>query len=512
MSNEVANGLFCVVDTRGGKVQGRVGDGVRAFHGIPYGAPTGGPGRFRAPRPAPPWTGTRECLGHAPVSPQVATPIANRYGRLIQFDLNTAFGGMGEDCLHLNLWAPPPDGAKRPVLFCIHGGGFAIGSGNSPMYDGAQLARSENVVVVSVTHRLAAFGYLNLADLDAGTEDFSAAGVAGILDLILALEWVRDNIEAFGGDPGRVTIFGQSGGGWKTSVLLAAPAARGLFHRAMVQSGSLLRAQTREQSAAVAAALVAELGLTQKTLGRIRELPWQTLLAAQAKIGEHAFAPVLDGHHLAQHPCDPQAPQESRGVPLIVSTTLDDASLFFDNFDLDENGLAQWLAARHGDSAPELLRLYRRRWPHKAPFLLQAQIVTDSGFRRFAQAQAERKAAQGAAPVYCYRWDWVSPALDGLYGAVHASDVCASLGNERDALLGAGVRGARELCRVLAQSLAAFAATGDPNHSGLPAWPAYTLPARSTLIFDTPIRVDDDPHAELREFWDAQPPAESVFG
>jgi para-nitrobenzyl esterase len=419
---------------------------------------------------------------------------------------------MGEDCLHLNIWTPGlRDGARRPVMFCIHGGGFAISSGNASLYDGAELARTGDVVVVSVTHRLGAFGYLDLADLGA-PEEFGAAGLAGILDLVAALEWVRDNIENFGGDPRCVMVFGQSGGGWKTSVLLAMPAARGLIHRAAVQSGSLLRVQTRDEAARHARELIQLLGLTPQAITRIADLPWQHILAAQARLGAHLFMPVLDGAHLPRHPCDPAAPIESADIPLIISTTLDDASLFFDNFALDEAGLGSWLQARHGDMAGELHRLYRSRWPRKTPFLLQAQIITDSGFRRFANSHAERKAAQRRAAVYCYRWDWVSPALGGLYGAAHASDVAASLGNGREALLGGGVGAAMELTHALSGAWLAFARHGDPNNPRTPRWPAYALPTRSTLILDERLRIENDPDADLRVLWEALPAPAGVFG
>jgi para-nitrobenzyl esterase len=446
------------------------------------------------------------------VSPQILTPLTNPYGRLIQFDLAAAQGGMGEDCLRLNIWTPGlRDGARRPVMFCIHGGGFAISSGNASLYDGAELARTSDVVMVSVTHRLGAFGFMNLVDVGA-SEEFASAGVAGMLDLAAALEWVRDNIENFGGDPRCVMAFGQSGGGWKTSILLAMPGARGLFHRAAVQSGSLLRVQTRDEAAPHARELVQTLGLTDKTIARITELPWQSILAAQARVGAHRFTPVLDAIHLPRHSCDPAAPQESADVPLIVSSTLDDASLFFDNFTLDEAGLKRWLEASRGERADEIHRCYRARRPNKTPFLLQAQIVTDSGFRRFAHAHAERKAAQQRAAVYCYRWDWASPALDGLYGAAHASDVAASLGNYREALLGGGVGTAVELGRALSAAWVAFARHGDPNNPQTPRWPAYGPPTRSTLIFDDELRIESDPDADLRVLWETFPAPAGVFG
>jgi para-nitrobenzyl esterase len=500
-----ADGLFCIAETASGRIQGLVNEGIRQFKGVPYGASTGGGNRFLPPVKPAPWTGARECFGYGPVSPQVPTPASNLYGQLIHFDLAVAEGGMSEDCLRLNIWTPAlRDGGKRAVLVSLHGGGFAIGSGNAAIYDGAQLARLGDVVVVTVNHRLASFGYVDLADAGA-PEDFADAGVAGILDLVQALEWVRDNIANFGGDPDCVMIFGQSGGGWKTSALLATPAAKGLFHRAAVQSGSLIRFQTREEAARTSQAFVTALGLTKDTIADIRKLPWQTLLAAQAAVGAHAFAPVLDGRTLPHHPFDPAAPEESAEIPLIVSTTTDDASLFFPNFDLDEEGLKAGLHAQYGEAADGLLKLYRGKWPGKTPFLLQAQIATDAGFRRLAYAQAERKAAQGRAPVYMYQWDWAGPGFDGLYGAAHAMDVSASFHNARDAILGAGSQAARRLSGELAAAWIAFAKTGNPNAGAIPHWPAFDPQDRATLIFGDATGVTNDPNGDIREFWNRMP-------
>ncbi len=511
MNQALGSEPFCKASTSAGQVQGLRHSGVCHFRGIPYGAPTGAQ-RFRPPRPVAPWRGARECFGHGQVSPQVPTPLSHRYGRLIHLDLAAAEGGLGEDCLNLNLWTPAcGDDERRPVMVCIHGGAFAISSGNSPLYDGAELARRGNVVVISVNHRLASFGFLNLRDVGA-PEDFAAAGSLGIRDLVLALEWVRDNATFFGGDPACVTVFGQSGGGWKTSVLLATPAARGLFHRAAVQSGSLLRLQTREESAQSAAAMLRELNLTPKTLTQIAQMPWQDILAAQSRIGAMNFSPVLDGEFLPRHPCDPGAPSDSDEVPLIISTVLDDASLFFDNFGLDDLGLRQWLEGRYPAQARDILGLYRSLWPTERPFLLFARIVTDSGFRRFAHLHAERKAQRGRARVWTYRFDWPTPAIDGLYGAAHATDVAASLGNQRDAIAGAETAPGSALCDALSAAWLAFARDGDPNNPLLPHWPAFDPVRRATLILDVASRIEFDPHAPLRRFWETMPPAISVFG
>jgi para-nitrobenzyl esterase len=504
---------FCTVETASGQVRGLTSSGLLQFKGVPYGASTGGANRFRKPQRPTPWTGVRDCFGYGQVSPQVPYDVSHEYARLIQFDLNVAFGGMGEDCLHLNIWTPGSGRQdKRAVLFCIHGGGFTISSGNHPVYDGAKLASLGDVVVVTVTHRLASFGFVNLTDLD-GTGRWADAGAVGMLDLVAALEWVRDNIEAFGGDPNSVTIFGQSGGGWKVSTLLGMPAARGLFHRAVVQSGSLVSHVPREIGAQVAEAFIQKLGLTRSNIERIQDLPWTQLLAAQTAVGAHSFAPVLDGTHIPAHPLDAQAMSLSDHVPLIVSTTLDDAGLFFDRFAMTEEELGDTLLARYGAAHGARLRqAYREHFPGKSPYLLYAQIVTDAGFRRFAHAQAEGKAARRAAPVYTYLWEWVCPAYDGKFGAVHAMDVAASMHNERDAILGSGSADARRMCEMLGSTLLAFAKTGNPNNPHIPGWPHFDSLQRATLVFDRNTRIEHDPHAALRKLWLNMPPALSVFG
>jgi para-nitrobenzyl esterase len=397
------------------------------------------------------------------------------------------------------------------VLFCIHGGGFAICSGNHPMYDGTKLAQWGDVVVVTVTHRLSSFGYLNLADLDP-SGPWADAGNAGMLDLIAALEWVRDNIENFGGDPNCVTIFGQSGGGWKVSTLLAMPAARGLIQRAVIQSGSLVSHMPREAAAQVSQAFIAQLGLTPAGLDRIQELPWTQILAAQTAIGAPAFAPMVDGSNVPAHPLDAQIAPLSDPVPLIISTTLDDAGLFFDRFAMTERELKDTLAAAYGAKATVLEKTYREHFPIKSPYLVYAQLITDAGFRRFAHAQAEAKEARQRAAVYTYLWEWACPAFDGRFGAVHAMDVSASMHNERDAILGSGSTDAKRMCDGLASALLAFARTGDPNNPQIPQWPRFDASHRSTLVFDRNTRVERDPHGALRKLWLDMPPAVSVLG
>ena len=504
---------FCTVETGHGQVRGLTVAGVRQFKGVPYGASTAGPHRYQRPRRPAPWTGVRDCLGYAPVSPQVPYPVSHEYARLIQFDLNVAFGGMGEDCLHLNIWTPGTGRTeRRAVLFSIHGGGFAICSGNHPMYDGAKLAQLGDVVVVTATHRLSSFGYVDLASIDPSGR-WADAGAAGMLDLVAALEWVRDNIQGFGGDPNCVTLLGQSGGGWKVSTLLGMPAARGLFHRAVIQSGSLVSHAPAAVTGSVAQAFIKQLGLASATLDRIEHLSWSELLAAQTAIGAHAFAPTLDGRHIPAHPSDAAAASQSDHVPLMISTTLDDAGIFFDRFDMTEQELTDTLSASFGAKAANLHKTYRAHFPARSPYLLHSQLMTDLGFARFAHAQAENRASrQGGAPVYKYLWEWTCPAFEGKFGALHAMDVSASLYNARDGILGSGSRDAKLMCETLSSALLAFAKTGDPNNSTIPHWPRFDISQRATLVFDRHTRTEQDPHGELRKLWADTPLPASVLG
>ena len=366
------------------------------------------------------------------------------------------------------------------------------------------------MVVVSVTHRLSSFGYLNLADVDPAGP-WGDAGAAGMLDLIAALRWVRDNIEGFGGDPGRVLILGQSGGGWKVSTLLKMPAARGLFHRAVIQSGSLAAHFPREAAAQMAQAFLEKLGVKRASLETIQELPWTQLLAAQSALGAHVFAPFVDGTNIAVQPLEDLASQLPH-VPLIIGTTLDDAGLFFDRFDMTEQDLIDALTVGYGPKAAAIHALYREYFPNKSAYLLHAQIITDAGFRRFAHLQADYESQRPQAAVYTYLWEWQSPAYEGKFGAVHAMDVAASMHNERDAILGSGSNDAHRACEELALALVAFAQTGNPNHRRLPHWPQFETRHRSTLVLERDSRVLDDPHAALRKFWLDMPHSASVLG
>ena len=499
-----ARQLFSTIETTSGKVQGIVNTGIQEFKGIPYGAPTGGMNRYMPPQKPTAWTGVRECFGHGQISPQTLASLNSDYSMLIQWDLHV--GGMGEDCLSLNIWTPGVnDGVKRAVMVSFHGGGFATGSGNGPQYDGAQLAKYGDVVVVTVNHRLASFGYLHLADLGAPPE-FAHAGVAGMMDLVASLEWVRDNIERFGGDPAKVMIFGQSGGGAKTSTMLAIPSAKGLYHSAGVQSGSTIRSATREAGTKSAEALLSKLGIAKGNIADIQKVSWQQILEAQTSLGATtAFTPVVDGTILPHHPFDPTAPPESADVPVIISNTLEDAALGLTNFDLDEKGLHSMMNERYGEKADAMVAMYRSRYPSKSPFLIQAQIVTDAGARRSATLQAERKAALGKAPGYMYLWAFESAGFAGKFGAVHGTDVSASFYNFRDGVGGTGSPQERALWQRFAAAWVSLAKTRDPNNPKVPHWPPYDAAKRATMVFDNETRVENDPRGEMRKFWEDMP-------
>ncbi|WP_239987433.1 carboxylesterase/lipase family protein [Sphingosinithalassobacter portus] len=496
-----------MVDTAQGKLRGTNTGGVAIFKGVRYGAPTGGANRFRPPQPVEPWAGIRDALAYSEVSPQVPGDRRHDYADLIMFDLQPS--GPGEDCLSLNLWTPTLDAtAKKPVIVVLHGGGFYGGSGNSTGMDGEQMARFADSVVIAVTHRLGAFGFLHLAEF-AG-EDFATSGTVGMQDIVAALRWVRENVAQFGGDPDRVLVFGQSGGGAKTSTLMAMPGARGLFHRAGVMSGSALKMMPAEMARANARRLLDALEIGPGDVRRLQQVPWQTLLETQATLeaadrarGEapRSFAPVVDGITLPRHPFFPDAPDVSRDVPMIISSALDERAYRMPANAMTQEQLLGFARRRAGDRAQEVVAMYREADPDAKPFLLAARMDSDRSFFKAAFTQAELKARQGGAPVWKYLWTWPSPAWGGRYGAVHGIDVAPSLHNIRSALNGPNA-GSLAMADRIASAWDSFAEKGDPNNPRLPDWPAYTSDRRATLILDTDTRVEDDPRAEFRTLWE----------
>jgi para-nitrobenzyl esterase len=494
-----------VVETASGRVAGITSSGVHVFKGIPYGASTAGANRFTPPRKPEPWSGVRDAVAYAGRSPQ-APAAAQRP------ELATVWGPVdtlpvGEDCLTLHVWTPGLDNGKRPVLVWLHGGAFSYGSANSPRYDSVNLARRNDVVVVAVNHRLNIFGHL---DLSAHGERFAQSGNAGLLDLVAALQWVREHAARFGGDPGNVTIFGQSGGGGKVSALLTMPSAKGLFHKAVVQSGASVRFAERERTARLADAVLKHLGigvdqLAALPLERLQEAvaPAQATLPRPALplLDRYNFGPVIDGSVLPAHPFDPAAPAVSDDVPILVGGTKDESAIFLApdeavwNRTLGEDEFGKRIAAVAGDAAPELVAYYKRRDPAASPADRLITALTMSNFAVRSNMLAERKAARGRAPAWVYDFAWESPAFGGRLKSCHSVEVPFVF----DTLDVIGERhhkpGAQALADRVSQTWVAFARTGKVD------WPAYTAGKRSVMVFDDACKVVDDPDGEVRPLW-----------
>jgi para-nitrobenzyl esterase len=492
-----------IVETTAGPIQGEVTDGVHAFKGIPYGGPTGGANRFRPPTPPTPWTDPRPALEYGPSCPQPASRPGGWTGE----------GAESEDCLVLNVWSGGLEGTDRPVMVWLHGGGYRIGSGSWPLYDGAHLARRGDAVLVTVNHRLGALGYLHLGEL-AGDE-YATSGNAGMLDLVAALEWVRDNIGRFGGDAANVTIFGESGGGAKVCTLMAMPSAAGLFHRAVVQSGPSLQVQPVERATSDASKLLAELGVSVDRIADLNDIPAEQIVAAQVAVSADAlgtrggFAPVLDGTVIPSHPGDAILDGTAPDVPLMIGCTRDEATLFVagdpafrDPSKLDRAALERRLD-RYGLGADRdrILAAYQANRPDDSLVDLYIAILTDRMMRMPSIKLAELKAAGGSAPVYMFLFCWAA----GTMRSSHGYEIPFVFDNIYEPVLRPSA--AREkLGAEMSESWLAFARDGDPVHDGIPDWPRYDVHDRATMIFDRGESwLENDPWAADREAWEGIP-------
>ena len=506
---------IALAETQYGKVRGYVLRGIHYFLGIPYGADTSGANRFLPPERPQAWTDVRPAIWWGNTAPQ---HMDNRYANpYASFRDHWNYDDVSEDCLKLNVFTPAlNDGKKRPVLFWIHGGGFANGNGiEHDGYNGENLARLGDAVFCSINHRLGPFGYCNLARV--GGERFAASGNVGMLDIVLALEWVRDNIANFGGDPGNVTIMGQSGGGAKVCTLTAMPSAKGLFHKAVVESGASLRMGEKALSEKLGAYALSEAGLAAGEIDKLQAMPWRDYLAAATKASQklnqelasggglrRGFNPVVDGVILPQDPYYPEAAPTAAAVPMIICSTLDEHSPSWMDSTLENVTLEQVVekvrlragfGPGFGDKAKDVVDAYAKGFPGKKPVEIWSLVSSN---RQSAVALADAKSKQ-PAPVYMSWFGWKPPLFDNRLRAFHCIDICFWFHNT-DVMLthtGGGAR-PRKLATRMARSLLQFMRTADPNGGGLPHWPKYTTAKGETMILDDVSMVKNDPDGEAR--------------
>ncbi|HEY2646543.1 MAG TPA: carboxylesterase/lipase family protein [Candidatus Acidoferrales bacterium] len=493
-----------IVETSAGKIQGLTKGGVLAFKGIPYGAPTGGDSRFMPPGKPQPWSGVRDAfeLGlRCPQSPSTLIPEVSAVD---------SKEPAGEDCLVLNVWTPRANRAhKRPVMVWLHGGGYSSGSSGYTIYDGANLARNHDLVVVGINHRLNVFGFLCLAEI--GREKYAHSSNVGMLDIVAALEWVRDNIAAFGGDPGSVTIFGQSGGAGKVSTLMAMPSAKGLFHRAIIESRPGEKGVPRGEASAAAEEFLSRLGFKPTQIDQAQKLPMEQLVSAMRAGGVPGNAslrlePTIDGLALPWGMFDFKATELSANIPVLTGSVETEVA-FFPNQTLDpiddstlHQKVKQALPKADDTQVDRLIAAYQMGRPGVGNTDLYLILASDATFRQGVLAEAERKSATEKAPAYMYYFTWHSPVRDGKLRAFHTLEtpfVFANLdagkpmtgsGNDRAAL-----------SDRMSSAWAAFARTGNPNHAGLPRWPAFTSQERATMIFNNNCKVVNDPNGDERK-------------
>jgi para-nitrobenzyl esterase len=522
------------VHTAYGRLRGWSSNGLATFKGIPYAGSVAGPNRFKAAPRLPPWTGVRDAL-------QFGTPAWQPADRP---SFGTSEPRPGEDCLFLNVWTPAADGRKRPVLFYSHGGGFTIGSAGAPYQDGGNLARTWDVVVVATNHRLGLLGFLFLGEL--GGEEYATSGNQGLLDIVDGLKWTRENIAAFGGDPENVMIFGESGGGAKTSCLYAMPAAEPYFHKASIESGPGIRMMPRDVAAETTRMVLQQLGLAKNQWRQLLAVPANQLLTVQLDLGKQpgggpltmsggrkgiggnarpgGFGPVVDGTILPHHPFDPEAPAISKDKPLMVGYNRDETAFFFmqshstDIFNLIETGLQERLRKELGEKADLVLDTYRKSRPGASPADLYIAISTARMIGLGAITIAERKYAQRAAPVYMYIFmhesDRIVPGTQHKLGAAHALEIPYKFNNiqgadkaHRDSPMRLDIMSdsrpsSVQTARHMSEMWSAFARTGHPRAKGQPDWPPYDTQKRATMEIDAECKVVDDPFGLERSLWE----------
>ena len=503
----IAGKNIAVVATESGKVRGYIHHGIFTYKGIPYAQAD----RFMPPSKPAPWTDVRSSLTYGPVCPTDPTTTVND---VFEFPFNHNWGYTNEHCQSLNVWTPKiNDGKKRPVMVWLHGGGFAAGSSvELPSYDGENLSRKGDVVVVTINHRLNALGFL---DLSAYGEKYKYSANAGMMDIVAALQWVKQNIAGFGGDPDNVTIFGQSGGGGKVSTLMYAPSAKGLFHKAIVQSGSYVSNFTESDiSKRVAVALLEELGLQPSQVDSLQTLSYERLSAASKKairkvsdalkaagkpVGGFglSWGPIHDGVFLPYQMNEPAAIALSKNIPLLVGTTKNEFTPFMPAAkELTMEQVKTNLQKQYGDKADAYMQAVKKAYPNISQPAQYTDI--DTRFRAGAVKQADEKSKTGTAPVYMYLFAWQSPVNDGMYKAMHCMEIPFVFDNiNRCEEMTGGGKEAYALADKMSSAWINFARAGHPNAKGLPNWPAYTAEGGATMIFDNQSAVRIHPDKEL---------------
>jgi para-nitrobenzyl esterase len=504
---------YVIAETTYGKIRGVDNNGIKVFKGIPYGASTAGANRFMAPAKPAKWSGVRDALAYGHSAPQSDPAAPPRPPGALTIS-GQKLPAEGEDCLVLNIWTPSVESGagrsrKRPVMFWCHGGGFASGSGSSPDNDGTNLARRGDVVVVTINHRLNVLGFANLSEF---SRDFAASGDAGMLDIVQALQWVRANISEFGGDPNTVMIFGQSGGGRKVETLLAMPSAKGLFHRAIIESGAAIKVIDRDVAVRNSELLLAKLGIEKTNVRELQQLPVEKIMAAHfAVIKDHpgvdqttaGLSPTVDGNILPQHPFYPNASAVSSDVPVMIGCTRTEMTLFSLNdasaFSQNEKEMRGRVKDLLGAQAPGIVDLYQKLNPGASPSDIYFLIASDYRYGAPTMKIAERRAALGKAPVYLYYFTWETPVQGGRLKSPHTMEIPFAFDNVKiSTRMTGGGADAMALADKVSDAWIAFARTGNPNTPKLPNWPAFNAKERATMVIDNVSKVVNDPLREQR--------------
>ena len=499
---------IAVADTQYGKVRGFVLRGINQFLGIPYGADTSGKNRFMPPVKPESWTGIKPTVWWGNTAPQIMEKrYSNAYASFVD---HWNYDDVSEDCLKLNVWTPKIDSGKRPVVVWLHGGGFTNGNAiEQDGYHGENLSRLGDIVFCSINHRLGPFGYSHLKA--AGGHPHS--GNVGNLDMVAALEWVKNNIANFGGDPNNVTIIGQSGGGAKVTSLMNMPAAKGLFHKAVALSGTSLTGVNKEYAEKLGLKVMEEAGLKPGEIEKLQQIPWREYIdittravekfAEEAKkmnISRGGFSPVADGVTMNDQPFFSDPNHFSADIPLIINTTFHESSPSRTDAKLEEISLAEVvekIKPRFGADSAKIVEAYSQNFPKAKPVEVWAMILSN---RKGAIAAADAKVSQRKAPVYVSWFGWQPPLFDGRMRAFHCDDICFWFYNT-DLMLthtGGGKR-PRALSTKMAKSFLSFIKTGNPNGGGLPAWKPYTKENGETMILDDMCQLVNNPDAQGRK-------------